>query len=293
MKFKIPFTSSSLDKLRKRSEFFKKIIKPKKNSKLSLYLESADVGLTREEYLSICYRGLVLSLIFIFVGLSTLFYFLRIENAIFLALGLSVLFSFFLFLTRAGYPKIFSSRRQKEIESNLIPGLEDMLVQLNSGVPLYSIMVNLSSSDYGALSDEFRKMVKKINAGLPQAEVIEETGEKNPSIFFRRTLWQISNGMRAGSDISVVIRESIHSLSEEQLIQIQNYGNKLNPMIMFYMLVSVILPALAITFMTVITSLIGLADGVASIFFIVMFIFVVLIQVMFIGMIRSIRPSLL
>src|SRR3989338_10168798 len=105
------------------------------------------------------------------------------------------------------YPKIFVNRKKREIESNLIPALQDMLVQLTSGIPLFSILVNISASDYGALSLEFKKIVRKINAGVSEIDVLEETGEKNPSIFFRRTLWQIINGMRAGSDISVVVRD--------------------------------------------------------------------------------------
>jgi len=118
-------------------------------------------------------------------------------------------------------------------------------------------------------------------------------GEKNSSLFFRRTLWQISNGMKAGGDISIIIHDSIHSLNEEMLIQIQNYGNKLNPMIMFYMLISVIIPALSITFLTVISSIINLGESVTMGMFAFLFVFVVLLQVMFLGIIKSIRPSLM
>lgn len=293
MKFRIPFTASSLERVKKRAAFFKKFVKPKENSSLKFYLESSDVGITREEYLAVCLNGLVTIFLLLFLVSNTLLFFMAVENFFLISLGISVLFSFFIFFLRVIYPKVYSSRRQREIEVNLIPALEDMLVQLNSGIPLFSILVNISSSDYSALSEEFKKIVRKINAGLPQIEVLDEIGEKNPSLYFRRALWQISNGMRAGSDISIVVRESIHSLEEEQLIQIQNYGNKLNPMIMFYMLVSVILPALAITFMTVITSMINLPGNFASLLFVVVFIGVVLIQIMFLGAIRSVRPSLL
>ena len=124
-------------------------------------------------------------------------------------------------------------------------------------------------------------------------EVLESVGEKNSSLFFRRALWQISNGMRAGGDISIVIEESIRSLNEEQLIQIQIYGNKLNPMIMFYMLVSIIIPALSITFLTIIASLVNLPSIAVTFMFIGLFVFDTIIQVMFLGLVKSIRPSLL
>jgi len=232
-------------------------------------------------------------LVFLFVLTSTGFVLLSLNNGLVLAAVLSIVFALFVFVARLMYPKLYSARRQKDLERNLLSALDDMLVQLNSGVPLFTILVNISSSDYGSLSDEFKSIVRQINAGVPQAVVIEQAGEKNPSIFFRRTLWQISNGMRAGSDISIIVKDSIRSLNEEQLIQIQNYGNKLNPMIMFYMLVSVILPALSITFLTVISSLVNLGQNTTIGLFIGLFVGVAFIQVMFLGVIKSIRPSLL
>ena len=210
-----------------------------------------------------------------------------------ISLILAFILSFFVYANQRAYPRIYNTRRIKNIEKNLIPALGDMLVQLNSGIPLFSILVNISSSSYGELSEEFKKAVKKINAGFPQMEVLEELGETNSSIYFKRTLWQISNGMRAGSDISIVIDESIKSLNEEQLLQIQNYGNKLNPLVMFYMLITVILPALAITFLTIISSIMNMPKNFVSLLFIGLFIFVILLQIMFLGIIKSIRPSLL
>jgi len=99
--------------------------------------------------------------------------------------------------------------------------------------------------------------------------------------------------MRAGSDMDVIIKDSLKSLSEEQLIQIQNYGNKLNPLIIFYMLISVIIPALSITFLTIISSMVNLQKDLTTILFLGLFAGVVFIQIMFLGIIRSQRPNLM
>lgn len=293
MKFRIPFTFSSIDKLKKRSEFFKKFVKPKQDTKLQKYLENSNIDLTREEYLSICLGGFFVSFIILFIVFSTTMVLVQIDNPLLLSFGATIVFSLFVFFSRYVYPRIYDSRREKEVDQNLIPALQDVLVQLNSGIPLYSILINISSSDYGALSEEFQKIVKKINAGFSQIDVLEEAGEKNSSQFFRRALWQISNGMRAGGDISIVIEESVKTLSEEQIIQIQVFGNKLNPTIMFYMLISVIIPSLSITFLTIISSLVNLPSFTTTLLFVGLFVFVVVIQVMFLGVIKSIRPSLL
>jgi pilus assembly protein TadC len=148
-------------------------------------------------------------------------------------------------------------------------------------------------SSYGVLSDEFKKIVKRIGSGEPDAQVLADVSAKSHSHFFKKTLWQISNGLDSGSDMGMIIDESIKTLNEEQMIQIQNYGNKLNPLIMMYMLVSVIVPALSVSFMTVVASMIGLDGNLTMALFIGFFVFVLMFQVMFLGLIKSKRPSLL
>lgn len=295
MTFRIPFTFSDLDKLKRRAVHFKILtfLGKKKENIWEVTLRNSDIDLSSDEYLRIVSKSLISSFIVIFILLSTVLYSLGISLAILKALGLTILISGFLTFTQLAYPKIYNNKRIKDIERNLIPALQDMLVQLNSGIPLFNILVNISKESYGQLSKEFSKAVKKINAGLPQIEVIEDLGKKNSSVFLKRTLWQLSNGMRAGSDIAVVIEESIKSLEEEQIIQIQTYGNKLNPLIMFYMLLSVIIPALSITFLTIISSMVGLSSIITTILFISLFIFVIIAQIIFLGLIKSIRPSLL
>ncbi len=292
MKFKIPFTFSSTEILRKKSKFFL-LIRAKRHSKLSENLKNADAGLSREEYISICLKSFLIFFVVFSTISSSVLYLLQIKSFYLYGLLIAFVFSGFMFFIQLGYPRIYSLRKTRDIEKNLIPVMQDMLVQLSSGVPIFNILVNLANEDYGSVSREFGKAVKEINSGKPQIEAIEELGNRNTSVYFRRILWQISNGMRSGSDMSIVIKEGVNSLSKEQAIQIQSYGSKLNPLIMFYMLIAVILPALGITFLTIISSMLGWAGDMVKLMFLAIFAFVVFIQIMFLGVIKSRRPSLL
>ncbi len=293
MKFHIPLTLAGIERLKRRAKFFISKVKYKKNSKLRNFLKNVDVDLSREEYIGICLRTLLFSFILLFVVSTTVLALLRVNLFYLFSFLIAFLFSMFIFFSQMIYPQIYVSRRQRDIERNLISALQDILVQLNSGVPLFGILVNISSANYGELSVEFKKAVKRINAGEPETEVLDDLAKKNLSPFFRRTLWQISNGMKAGSDLGIVIEDSIKALNEEQIIQIQNYGNKLNPLIVFYMLISVIIPSLSITFLTIISSMVDLDKNMTMMLFIGLFVFVILIQIMFLGVIKSRRPSLL
>lgn len=293
MKFKIPFSIFSIERAIKTSRWIHSGINYKKHSKLQEYLDNSDVGITREQYIAIIIQMFFLNLLFLSLISILILFFLNFPKFYIYGLFVGILFSGFLYFTQINYPRTYSRKREREIEKFLIPALQDMLVQLNSGIPLYSIMVNLSISNYGELSTEFEKAVRQINAGIPEIEVIDSLGKRNSSEFFKRVLWQISNGLRSGSDMSIVIRDSIDALTDEQMIQIQNYGNKLNPFIVFYMLISVIIPALAVTFLTIISSIVNLSQNIIIAIFLILFVFVVFVQVMFMGLIKSSRPALL
>jgi pilus assembly protein TadC len=293
MKFHIPLTIASVNTLKTRARPFERIFTVKRESKLREYLEKAEVDLTREEYLGIVARTATFAIVGSYLFFAFIFYNYQLHNALAIACMPAALIGIFGIFSQLSYPRVYANNQQRNIERNLINGMEDMLVQLTSGVPLFDILLNISGAEYGQLSIEFKKAVKKINAGFPQVEVIEELGRKNPSPLFRKALWQISNGMKAGSNITEVVRDILKSLNEEQYLQIQTYGNKLNPLIMFYMLVSIIMPALAITFLTIIASIANMPEPMTVAMFIGLFIFSVLIQIMFLGAIRTSKPGLL
>ncbi len=292
MKFKIPFTFSDVEILKRRSKFFEKLA-GKKETKIDEYLKATGEKINKRQYFSICYRSFLLNLLVFSVIASSVLGLFKANHFYLYGLGASLLISGFILINQINYPRIFSMKKARDIEKNLIGAMKDMMVQLNSGVPLFRILVNISESDYGEVSEEFKKITKEINSGAPQIETIEKYGKLNTSEYFRRVLWQISNSMRAGGDMSIVIEEGIKNLNSEQEIQIQSYGNKLNPLVVFYMLIAVILPSLGITFLIIISSILNIQDSIIRVVFFLVFGFVVFIQIMFLGLIKSRRPSLL
>jgi len=292
MKFKIPLTFSDAEILKRRSKSFIGLTRERKG-KLDEYLKNSSVNLDGRQYLSICYRSFLFNFITFSVIFTSILGIFKAQNFILYGTGASLLISLFIFFNHLNYPKIYSVRKSRDIEKNLISALQDILVQLNSGVPIFKILINISNSEYGEVSEEFKKIVKEINSGISQIEAIEKCGKTNTSEYFKRVLWQISNGMRAGSDMGIVIKEGVKNLTDEQEIQIQNYGSRLNPLVMFYMLITVILPALGITFFIVISSIMKIPSRIIQLIFFLLFGAVVFIQIMFLGLIRSRRPSLL
>lgn len=292
MRFQIPFTFSDIEILKRKSKGFIRFTSTRKSA-IDEHLKNAGVNMDKREYLSIIYkRGLINILVFSVIFTSILGVF-RTKYFYLFGLGVSLLISGFIYMSQVNYPKIYSLSKQRDLEKNLISVLQDIMVQLNSGVPIFRILANIADADYGRVSEEFKKIVKEINSGVSQIDAIEKYAKMNTSRYFRRVLWQISNGMRSGSDMVIVIEEEIKALSEEQAIQIQSYGSKLNPLIVFYMLIAIVLPSLGVSFLIIISSLLGVQATMMKVIFLVIFSGVIFIQIMFLGLIKSRRPSLL
>lgn len=175
----------------------------------------------------------------------------------------------------------------------MLSALNSILIQLNSGIPIFNVLATIANEDYGEISKEFKAAVKQINAGKPESAAIEEIAARNPSPFFRRALWQISNGIRTGTDLQIVLKEVISSISDEQIIQIQKYGSQLNPLAMLYMLIAVILPSLGISFLVILSSFTSLNSFTTKFAFWILFGIFLILQVIFLGIIKTKRPTLL
>ena len=295
MKNKIPFSLLPFNLLRRASQKFLGLGSKLKRffPMLQLYLEQSEINLNSQEYIAMSITASLMSFVFLNLVLSTLLFVADVDKAVLISIITSIPIILFIIFQQVLYPKVVAGKKIKSIDKNLLPALQDMSVQLNSGITLFNILVSLSSKNYGEVSKEFDKAIKKINAGVPHIEVLDEMASKNPSIYFRRAIWQLVNGMKTGSDTGIVLDEIISSLSEEQLIQVQKYGGQLNPLAMFYMLITVILPSLGITFLIIISSFISASELLTKAIFWGLYLFVLFFQIIFLGLIKTKRPTLL
>ena len=259
---------------------------------LSTLLKQAKSDMSKEEYITIAITNALMVFVLLLIGSNIAQIYLE-TRAIALSIFIAAAGSLFVFGNSLIYPRMIVNRKVRKVERNLLPALQDFLAQINSGVPIFNVMVNVSNADYGEVSKEFGTAVREINAGKSQVEALADLGANNPSVFFRRALWQISNGLTSGSNMVTVVKESIRTLSEEQVIQIQEYGARLSPLSMFYMLIAVILPILAVTFIIILSTLISLSPTTMQFILWGLFGFIVFLQIMFIGLIKSRRPNLI
>jgi len=258
------------------------------NPYLPQKLAEAEIPLKDREYLSIA----IFSSLYWFTVIFSILTFLPAlvgRNLISISLPLSLLIALIAFLYINFYPNLVALKKSKDIERNLLFVVRHLYVQVRSGVSLFDAMVAVSKEDYGMISKEFERAVKEISTGKEQTAVLEEMALRVSHTGFKRIIWQIVNSLKSGADISKVLNTIANELSQEQKVKIRKYGSQLSPYALMYLMLTVILPTLGISFLIILSSFSGIK--IPETFFFLILGVVVLFQIMFIGMIKSNRPS--
>ena len=256
---------------------------------LPLYLFQAESDFNEREYATIAtfaglFWPLILASIFILISLI-----LSVQLNLIIIFGASLLIGILSFSYVLLYPKLIITKRVRDLDKNLLFALRHLSIQVRSGVTLFDSMVSVARGGYGLVSEEFNHVVRKIGTGISDVDVLEELALRNPSLYFRRSVWQISNAIRAGADIGNTLDIIINNFSNEQRILVRMYGSQLSPLAFLYMMFGVILPSLGTTLLISLSTFSGLE--IKPFIFWVILIFLATFKFNFLGLVRSRRPS--
>ncbi len=184
-------------------------------------------------------------------------------------------------------PDVMVTKIDKEISKEITFAGRFLVIELQSGVPLYDALKNIAKN-YQTIGAYISVIIDKVDLGTPMEIALQESIEMTPSANFRKLLWQTLNSLRTGADISDALETVIDQIVREQMIDLKEYGRKLNPLAMFYMIIAVIMPSLGITMMIVLSSFINLQISLLVLIFLALFFGFV--QFMFLAMIKQSRP---
>lgn len=206
----------------------------------------------------------------------------------YLGLGMAPVVTLLLFLSFGYQPKIKAKNISRNIEKNLPYALRHMLIEVSSGISLYQAMVSVSQ-DYEEASNEFERIVSDIQGGKSQIEAIEDSIARTDSQMYRRVQWQLINSIKSGANVTSTLESQVDTIVEEQKLEVQNYGEDLNPFILLYLMLAVIFPSLGVTLMIVLSSFTGF--NISQIVFYGIIGGLIVFQVFFLNLIKSRRPE--
>jgi len=194
-----------------------------------------------------------------------------------------------MFLYMIRFVDVQVNKFNKKINQEIVFAGRFLLIELESGVPLYDAFQNMIKN-YETIGLYFGEIIDKVNLGTSLEDAINETLIMTPSENLRKLLWQILNSQKTGSDVSKALNTVISQIVRERQIMVKEYGRKLNPLSMFYMMIAVIVPSLGVAMLVIFSSFIGFKLDLAVLMIIVGL--VGFIQFMFLAIMRSSRPPI-
>lgn len=271
------------------SKMINNIIKKKKNYEYSL----REAGIRQSPY-DFVKRMLIYSvLLSIALGAGSAFvlYKFGMPTKFVVVMPVVLLFAGYMVLSQklVETPLAKMKSEGKKIEKDILYAARDLVISMRSGMPLFNAMTAVSTG-YGSASKEFAKVVELIQLGMPIEQAMEEVSQKSKSKTFQRIMLQASVSIRAGIDVTGALQEVVEEVTQERVIELRRYGQKLNAYAMFYMLFGVIFPSMGIAVATIMTTFINIFTVNVEILAMVIF-SIVFLQVIFLNLMRASRPA--
>jgi flagellar protein FlaJ len=235
------------------------------------------------------FSSFIYGLLFFLITLFALS-FRAVEEPVLYSLGLGLLFWLVFFLLHQIYPGIIMRKIARKESNDLLFALREIMMNVNSGVPLFDSMKNVANASYGYVSRDFAWVVTQIERGIAQKEALRNLALKSDSEYLKRAVWQMVNALETGSSMSTALPGITSSLENYMYRDIRNYSSNLNFLLLLYMLVAAVVPSLGITFLVLLSAFgelgvdiitVGALVGISA-----------LIQIMMIGYMGSTRPEI-
>ncbi len=250
-------------------------------------LHKLDSEITAREYVGLSVLNSLLYFILTEVLVYMVLYKINFANPLLWGLIAALTVSMAVFFFCMVYPKWLGNKKVAQMDRDLLFAARHLRIQTTAGVPLFEALVS-ASHGYGAVSDELDKIVTSVQGGINLADALEDSAMRNPSYYYSRILWQMSNAVKAGTDIGPVLADIVEFLSEEQRIEMRNYGAQLNTLAIMYLMACIIVPTISLIFMMVISSFVEVP--ITDTIFVFILGVLIFVQYMFIGLIESRRP---
>lgn len=209
---------------------------------------------------------------------------------LFVPLGGVLAFMFSIVVIRT-QPRRRAAARVCEI-NRLIPyAMRHMATQLSSGIGLPETMTSISRADYGAISEEFGKVIRDMHAGMSTEEALVAMDERVDSEPLRRATRQVRRTLRTGGDLSRTLSTLADETAFELRMKLRDYTQSLNLITMIYMFASAVIPAMLMVVIMISagTGGGGITTQTASVLYLVLLPFLLLY---FVSMIKRFEPRL-
>jgi len=218
---------------------------------------------------------------------STLLSYIFLSFEISLAIILIGLIGFFLIFY---LPQMEKERKYSEISKELPYALRHMVTELKSGKGLHDTLNSIAVHDYGALSQEFSRVLEEVKYGENTENALISMSKRVSSNGLNRTVQQIIGTLRTGGNLSNTLSIIAEDITHDLQMELKDYSQKLNAFIMIYTFLAILGPVIFLIMLMAASTVMG--DIIPSNVVLILYIFFFPMIVIFMGlMIKRLEPS--
>lgn len=259
-----------------------------RNKFLEKDLYKIESELSATSYVSLSMLDAAMYFVLVFALAFSVLSKMGFKNGPLISLALALLAFFGVLVFCLAYPRWLSHKKVSQIDRDLLFAARHLRIQTSAGVPLFEALAS-ASHGYGSVSEEFERIITNVQGGASLSDALEDSAMKNPSYYYNRILWQMSNAVKSGTDIGPVLSDIVDFLADEQRIKMRSYGAQLNSLAIMYLMACVVVPTTSLIFLMVISSFVSFPITDTVLFGILAAL--IFVQYMFIGLIESRRPA--
>ncbi len=145
------------------------------------------------------------------------------------------------------YPNSKVAGRSDAFGREMPFALRHMATQLTSGSGLLETMRSVSVSDYGVLSEEFKKAILEIERGATIEEAFERMNIRIDSPGLKKATRQIASTLRTGGNLATTLKIIAEEVATEMRMKLKDFIQVLNTFSLMYMFITVVAPVLITT----------------------------------------------
>ncbi|MEK6953633.1 MAG: type II secretion system F family protein [Candidatus Micrarchaeota archaeon] len=253
-------------------------------------LDSAGMAWAPEEYLvilSVMSAIAFAAVLFVFGGVSIGLSDISLSvMAPFVAISAAVL----VIIVGLIYPSAVANERATKLNRELPFALRQLATQVKAGVSFHKAMSSIVNSKYGALSDEFRRVLQDIERGSSTEQALLKLAAKTKSRGLKKAIVQILRALKSGGNLSETITAIADDVSFELRMKVRDFTEKLNFISVIYIMIGVVGPVVMVI-LSAIAQLPLLGANFPFEYIVIAFTGITGVMVMLLFMIKRMEPA--
>ncbi|MCL5011450.1 MAG: type II secretion system F family protein [Candidatus Marsarchaeota archaeon] len=260
-------------------------------------LDSANINISPEGYMALSSVVSIIVAFLLLVLIGSLSIFLSPVLSVVgvgYSVTLSIIVAVFGFILTSFlmiyYPGMKAGERAKDIDKELPFALRQLSTQLKAGVSFSNSLNSIAQSNYGVLSDEFKRVLVDMEGGMSTEEAVLKLSIRTKSKGLKKALVQIIRALRTGGNLAEIITTIADDVSFESRMKIRDFTEVLNLISIGYIMIAVVGPVM-LTILSAVAQLPVFGGGIAFALVLGLFIGILFMTIMILYLIKRLEPT--